>query len=404
MAARSLPPTVSLPFPKLFDPAVPEAAPEQANTRITNPAVGQLDLLSYFERVRDEHQDRVKPLAWDEGESFARVHTLPQFYEHLMKPSRDELLQTGKLKRGTLEKELQALRYFGEWDLRESPADWPADVAWPGLPLLYLTGPYLERWLAHLQRDRGLAVGSILPLWYQLRTVLNFAVKLQVLRKAPQPDLGRAIKGDEDVDEIDDLVPTTFTAAELEAVYRALDGEVEMQVAWVVGSNVGPRTVDLFGLEWDTNVRLDADFPHVFYRAVKTGKRHWVPLAEVTLKQLNRLRRRFLIPQGLIFPNLTSARNKDPESSVRARARNARLKAVLRDLGLPADDKKSDYFRPWQVLRSTCSSRLNNHRSGAGRLVTHGKDADVNSQHYWDHRDLIVEACNTLPQPAAFQL
>lgn len=379
---------------------------DQADTRIINPAVARAEpLASYFEQVAEAHQDRLQPLPPDERRRVKLHSTVQQFYDAHMRPLREEQLAGGEVSKGTLEKEQQAVRYFSEWDLRQAPRDWPDDVAWPGLPIGYLTGPYLESWIKSLLTERGLRSGSVSPLWYQLRTVVNHAVKLKVLDRAPRPSVSSALESVATAAADDDLVPTTFTTDELEAIYRALAGEVEMQVALVVGAAVGPRTGDLFGLRWGSNVRLRCDPPEIWYRAEKTGKRHWVPLHPVTVRQLLRLARPLLpgTEEGrLVFPSLTSDRNKDPESSRAARRRNALMKGVLRSLGLPADDKTSDYYRPWQVLRSTCNSRLNNHRPGVGRLVTHGKDADVSSQHYWDAKPLILEGVLTLPQPAAF--
>jgi integrase len=193
----------------------------------------------------------------------------------------------------------------------------------------------------------------------------------------------------------------------LEAVYFALANEPDLQTAWVLGATIGPRTVDLFSLRWGANVQLNASPPEVWYIAKKTGKVHWVPLPPCAVAHLRRLARSQGHlnpdePEGLVFPRLTAGGSKDPEKSRSARARNDRIKAALLSSGLDANNEASDYYKPIQVLRSTCNSRLNNHDAGKGLLITHGKDADVSSQAYWNERDSIIEAVMSLPQPTAF--
>ena len=410
---------------RLFDDDEPPRLPfrlvlpddDGSDTRIQYPGVGaqdgkKADLLSVFQSVQDSHQEDRPAIAPDVLESCRSGWPLHHFYDVVLAPWRRRQLGDGKIKAGSLQKERQSVRCFATWDADQQPENWPGGNIWNGLPVGFLAAHYFEKWAASRITKSGLAVDTVKSRWCQLRTVINWAVKLQVAPSACLPNLEplfdkhreTAILADGNFDE---FCPTTYTLAQLEAVYRELASEIDLQAAWVLGANAGPRTVDLFGLRWGVNVRLANDPPDLFYKAQKTGRKHWVPLAPCTALHLRRLAQyqSHLNPDepgGLVFPRLTSGDNKDPEKSRAARARTERLKAALIRCGLDAAVESSDYNRPVQVLRATCSTRLNNHRPGKGLLVTHGKDASVNSKHYWDERDTIVEAVMSLPQPSAF--
>jgi len=168
-------------------------------------------------------------------------------------------------------------------------------------------------------------------------------------------------------------------------------------VAFVTAVNVGPRAVDLFTLRWE-DFSFFAERPVVEFTARKTGKRQVVPLAEVTLRQLDRWKRAsgVLLPVGLVWPELTDAAARDPERSRAARDRNARFKRILATLGIAHE-------RPWQVCRLTCNERLERHRPGAGQFVL-GHASTLNSVSYRDPSGLIYEAVSTLPQPECFRV
>lgn len=386
----------------------------ESDTRTIHPGVGATggrspDLAAIYAEVRDGHQTDQPAIAEADLATARATWPLALFYDRVLAPWRHRQLGRGSVAEGTLQKERQSLRCFDAWDQQQQPARWPAGNIWRGLPVGYLAGHYFERWAA--DRVATLAVDTVESRWCALRTVVNWAMRLGAMDAQKLPSLAPVFDRRREelalVDgDYDDFVATTYTLDQLEAVYRALAGELDLQAAWVLGSAAGPRTVDLFGLRWGQNIRLQADPPELFYRARKTGKVHWVPLAPCVVAHLRRLARSQghlnpEEPEGLVFPRLTAGASKDPEKSRTARARNDRLKAALAAAGLPAD-AESDYHKPVQVLRATCNTRLNNHRAGKGLLVTHGKEADVSSRHYWDERDALIEAVMTLPQPPAF--
>lgn len=393
----------------------PPAAPfslrlAQSDVRITNPHVADADpnddIARLYETIRDENHDPVPELS-ESDRAYARSHlSVARCYVRYLKDWRNNVRLQGKIKSGTLQKELQSLRCFDRWDADpgRAPDQWPRGVKWTGLPIGYVAHKYVEQW-ARSRLAEGYAVGTMEARWCHLRTVLNMIRRMGVIETLPDVDFGAVVAAFQrsvgDLD--DDLVPTTYTAQQHVAVYNGMH-EADLRAAWVIGSNAGPRTVDLFSLRWSVNVRF-GDQPHLLYTARKTGKRHWVPLHPITIKHMRRLvaLQGHLDPeqpQGLVFPRLTSSA-ADPEKGRVARARNDRIKRVMMAVGIDTD---GDYEKPWQVLRATCNSLLNNHRAGTGQLVTHGKDADVSSQHYWNHHPALVEAIATMPMPAAFDL
>jgi integrase len=337
---------------------------------------------------------------------------LARFYDCALAPWRRRQLGRGEVAAGTLQKERQSLACFDAWDQSAQPDNWPAGHIWRGLPCSYLRGGRFEQWAA--DRLQTLSIGTVESRWCALRTVLNCAIDLGAMDRQKLPNLAPLFESRRNelalLGDYDDFVATTYTLEQLEAVYLALASEPDLQTAWLIGSIAGPRTVDLFSLRWGMNIKLPTPgrlYGELFYTARKTGKKHWVPLPQWAIAHLRRLAdsQRHLIPgepEGLVFPRLTAGASKDPEKSRAARARNDRLKAAMVACGLDADRDDSDFHKPIQVLRSTCNSRLNNHRAGKGLLVTHGKDADVSSQSYWNERDSIIEAVMSLPQPPAF--
>lgn len=376
--------------------------PETFDVRITNPHVRETgDLEAIYESMRTENRDPLPELSDEERLHARREMSLPKIYETYLADWRSQRRRDGKLAGGTLQKERQSLRCFGAWDAdpQRAPRDWPRGVPWTGLPAGYLAQRYLERWLRS-RLDEGYSDGTMEPRWNHVRTVLNMIRRMGIIDEIPVVEYSGVVAAwQKSVGAFDDdLVPTTYTSDQLQQIYSKLH-EPDMRTALVLGLNCGPRSVDLFGLFWSTNVRL-GDRPELFYTALKTGKRHWVPLHPVTVSHLRRL---IAVqghldperPEGQVFPRLTS-HAVDSEKSRPARRRNKRMKSVLSAIGLPTD---GDYDKPWQVLRSTCNSLLNNHRPGAGMLVTHGKDADVSSQNYWNHHPTLVEAIATLPMP-----
>lgn len=347
---------------------------------------GPADLRLLFAGVAAAHDDGWRPIPPDQRQHVRETYTLQAFYDRYLADRRSEQVAKGELARGTREKELQALRRWSEWDRRQQPDEWPADQQWAGLPLAWLTGAYVQRWLHELRQE--LAVATVRSTWYQLRTVLNAAVRLKAIDQAPRPNAVVFEESDDD----EDLFCRTWSPAELDAIFRGLAETPDLQVAFVLACNVGARPVDLFCLRWE-QVRLDTDRPVIRFRARKTGKLHGIPLAGLTVAHLKRLRRSQLFEQGLLFPGRSAASASDPERSKSARRRNAIIKAAISAAGVDPVPNK-----PWQICRATCNTRLENHRPGCGRFVL-GHANGVNAVSYHDPSELVFEAIDSLPQP-----
>lgn len=331
-----------------------------------------------------------------EREAFAGRCTLRGLYEDPVYGLRDlrrQRVRDGTLAANTLGKDGQALNRWEKYSPR--PGDWPEGRVWEGRPLAWITDQHCTDTVTAMRKD--LSGDTVRSTWNHLRVLLNRAVEVRALEKAPEPTWGKSV-GKRAAKELYDDV-------QLAAIYGALAGEIDLQIAFVVSVNAGLRSVDLFLLRWE-NFSLQRDRPVVEFTARKTGKRQTVPLGPVTVKQLERWRKvsgtlgnsplagASGFTGGLVWPGLTDQAAGDPERSRQARGRNARMKAVLAGLGI-------EHEHPWQVGRLTCNERLERWRPGSGQFVL-GHVATLNSTSYREPSGLIYEAVTTLPQPAAF--
>jgi integrase len=330
--------------------------------------------------------------------AFSESTTVRQFYanpRYGLEAQRRARVSAGTLAAGTIAKDRQAIN---RWEVHsQRPPNWPAGQAWQGRPLAWITDQHVTDTLSAM-RTAELSGQTIRSTWAHLRTIFHHAVEVKALERAPEPTWGKdhgAAAGKE-----------MYGDEQLGTIYAALAGDVDLQVAFVVSVNVGPRTVDLFLLRWE-NFALHRDRPVVEYTARKTGKRHCVPLAAVTVEQLERWRKvSGALGEsplagasglgGLVWPGLTDPEGADPERSRPARSRNARFKRLLAGLGICHE-------KPWQVGRLTCNERLERHRPGAGQFVL-GHANSLNSVSYREPSGLVWEAVRTLPQPGCFSV
>jgi integrase len=180
-----------------------------------------------------------------------------------------------------------------------------------GRPLAWITDQHATDTVAAMRRE--LSGETCKSTWRHLCGILNHAVKIKALERAPEPEWARA--EDRQAKEL-------FDDAALAAVYQALAGQVDLQVAFVLSVNAGLRPVDLFSLHW-SSVLLRRERPALEFTARKTGKRQVVPLGSVTVAQLARWRRAsgVLLDECLVWPELTDAAAPDPERSRAARRR-----------------------------------------------------------------------------------
>ena len=385
-------------------------------TRITNPglipdcekptAQGQKTTAEILASLIEVEKQDLPELTPSDVTYYKTSGSVAEFYQKFLSPWRARQLSRGEVTRGTLTNERQSIRCFSDFDIQSVPKGWPSSCPWNGRPIGCVTSQYVSEWLTHrLQygtRSGPLSEGSIPKRWNHLRFVLNWGFKLGVLPQQVSlsvPAIVDRHRSDFEADTIDDLIPTAYTEQQLQAVYEQLDGDLELQTAWVLGAFTGPRSGDLFAMRWQRNIRLSAEPADMVYIPEKTRRkrRHiWCPLGSIVIDHLKRLARQqahLAEPQGLVFPRLTDANRKNHEDGENSRARTRRIKRALADAGVP---DSPDTERPWQMLRATANSRLNDCETGMGDRATHGAKPSVQGAFYTDYRDPLLRATQKL--------
>jgi len=378
-------------------PADPAAAsgpdvipfPQTGAHRCKSPMYGDPEPAVDWQAIAAAEKTR-KVIPPEERQSFAEGRTLPEFYSddsYGPESARLAAVLRGELAASTVIKDRQSLARWTKF--APAPPNWPSDRNFDGRPLAYITDEHVWETFAAMRAE--LALITCKTTWSHLRTIFGAAVKVRAIERIPASP--KWPKGD------DRPAVQIYSDDELAQVYEALAGDVDLQVAFVCAVNVGPRAGDLFSLRWE-QVDLAGDRPAVEYVATKTGKRHRVPLAPVTVRQLARWRRVLgLLPfdhEGPLWPKLQGQDDKHPEASRPARARNKRFKARLASIGLR-------YAKPWQVARATCNERLERHAPGVGQFVL-GHANTLNSRSYREPSQAVYEAIVSLPQPPCFEV
>lgn len=403
---------VPSPSLQLFAPVMEDWAnsdgqsPDQngSKTRITNPGLTQPSTLDVLNELKKADEVDVPRVDEEQRQHYRTNATLGEFYWSVIHPWRLRQLGRGEVARGTLTNERQSIRCYQGFDKSSRPEKWPLGIPWNGRPMGFIATNYIGDWIKHRLthgNERGpLAQGSMPKRWNHLRFVLNQAFRLRIIDEQISlsvKELVQQCTAELDVDLLDDLdmIPNAWTDEQLHAIYRQLDGDLEMQTAWVLGAQAGPRTADLFGLRWQKNIRLNAQQPELLFIPQKTKRKQrliWVPLGPIAVDHLNRLAHQQAHlgdPQGLVFARLTDGQRDDPEDGERSRARIRRIKSAIVDAGIELTE---DMERPFQMLRATCNSRLNQISTTMGDRATHGKRATVQGRSYDDYRDALTDA------------
>lgn len=327
-------------------------------------------------QVERQYRDPLVPEA--SRQHLRRSLTLRQFYEEWMLPELLARAVAGDLSRATLKKYRQALT---RWEAFSKPAGWDPAKPWQGVPIGAITGLYVDSVM--LTMRKSLAADTVKSTWNHLRTIFNHADRVQALEAAPKRQRQKAIK----------RTPRTYTEAEIELAYHALEDHVDLQVAFVLGVNCGLRTIDLFLLHWD-NFDLQSDRPTLTVRAYKTKKEQRLPLATITVQHLQRLPS--LRHRGYLFPGRTNPQALEPEDSKPAERRRAIVRMMFAGVGLHVE-------KPFQTARATCNTRLNSTPGfdRAGNFML-GHDLGCNSTSYMNPSELVFQAVRAVQQPACF--
>lgn len=302
----------------------------------------------------------------------AECQGLPEFYAEWVEPIELDKVARGTLAKGTIDKTKQSLRRWVRFT-------WPANYKgnWQGPPV----GRITNKWL-RIFRDAALkehATSTVASSLCHIRQVLRLAVQFQVRSTLPKCD-AVTVEGSGE----------RYLFEQLNIVYGALGHQPELQSAFVVAVNAGPRPIDLFNLKW-SNVAFEDAVPAIDFVSEKTGKRQRVPLAPVTLAHLLRLKPGR--PEEPVFRRWFSPA-ADQGRSYRARKRCSIMKAALALTGL-------DFRCPFQAARATCNQRLEDYRTGVGQFVL-GHGLGLNARHYYEPSDLIREAILGIHQPESF--
>ncbi len=335
-----------------------------------------IDLAKIFSAVGGRDARSAFAVPESEREHARSSRTLAQAYREFVEPHRREASASLGLPRvSTLRKESQAIRRWERWDLEQRPSEWPVEFDWNGLPIGFVTGSYVERWITDTKAADRLSRASITSTWSHLRTVFNWLrVRSKVLEETPEPAVNPTLDRLEGDGEPIALAPATWSRAELGSIYAAvgrIDADptfvLQLQTAFVVSTCCGPRTGDLFALRFGSSVRLDDEVPHLVYMAAKTGKWHWCPLPSCAVDHLRRVG-----SDGPVFSRLTAPHHAVPEHSRESRVRNAAFKSVLEtDGSFDVRNPRSSFWKPWQVGRATAYTRVDDVSPGAGELLCH---------------------------------
>lgn len=313
---------------------------------------------------------------------------------------RDAEIVAGRNQAGTKEKDLTAISV---WERFTRPENWQGH--WPGISIGAITEEYVRQWVVTCL-GAGLSRGYLTGLVNHLAWILSVAVDREVLSRTPKKPSVRQLAAtrsgqlfsDDDcavIYEIDgDILGT------LDRICRALDGQAELQTAFILACSTGLRPVDLFGLTWGS-VKMIEGQPAIVAMPKKT-KRYAttvrIPLAPGVYRRLLK-RRGTAADADLLFPGLVSHECRDSEKSRSARRRNAAIKAAAKAVGFTFPDRRT---KPWQICRATANERLERHRPGIGEFILGHSAGSINKKHYRQRWSEAVEAINSLPQPPSF--
>jgi integrase len=337
--------------------------------------------------------------------SYAASTSLPAFYRDCCsgrwEPVRKDVRAT------TDKKDRLCLR---RWCWGTRPIDWPARHPWEGPSLAVIEASnsvLLDEFVQRLETGsmeratEPYSGSTIHTTWGPLRTILHHAVAMQAISRFAEPS-GLPEK---------EVEARPYNDEELERLWPMLHAQPLLRAALVVSVNCGLRPVDLFCLKREELVQDALGRWTLKFKATKTAKRHWLPLADVTVRAL-----RFAIAfadRGKLpgfggeyfFPGLSQplppigfsgGKDWDPEDSFAARRRAKLTRLIWDAAGL------NDVERAWQSGRSTCATRLALKNRDAAKFMLGTSSPDVFTTHYAPAREDFWQAVLTLPQPACF--
>jgi len=342
----------------------------------------------------ERYQPKLVPA--DLRANYAATTSLPRFYRDCVS-GRWEVVRKD-VKPATHQKDRQALNRW-QWGTR--PATWPKGLTWEGPSLAVieaanevLVDEFIQRMEVASPEDpeKPLSPSTIATTWTPLRTILKHAVAMRAISRFPEPS-GLPDK---------EVEARPYTDEEIERLWPFLNGQPLLRCALVISVNCGLRPIDLFTLKREALVQDTEGRWTLKFKARKTSKKHWIPLAEVTVRALRAAEQigdRSTLP-GIsgeyFFPGLSDPKIEEPEDSHAARTR-AKLTRVIWDAaGLQSVE------RPWQSGRAMCATRLSTRNRDAGKFVLGTNSGDVFATHYAPARPDFWDAILSVPQPACF--
>lgn len=352
--------------------------------------------LAWAAKVKADGELRVVPIA--ERAQYAATTSLRQFVADCTAGHLDPIGIGNRRRPGTYQIERGAIN---RWEKYTRPDDWPASRDWPGPPLL-LVSDKPSLFTDFVQRCAAtLSASTVNFTSAKVSHLFRHAVSVGAMPEW-RPPRNMRLKETGSV--------RMYTPDQVASVVLALSNRPAMRIAFCLSLQTGIRHGDLLRLTW-SNLETDAlGRSLLVFTARKTSKLQAVPMADVTIKLLNQLRtsppmeslardpsKAMPVNGGLIFPELASSHNGNPERSRKARAATRQLKQILTECGIPAIRK------PWHAARVTCNERMESHKPGSGQFLLGHSLTGVNARSYREPTQFVFDAVNSVPQYPCFE-
>lgn len=292
-----------------------------------------------------------------------------------------------------------------EWQSSRSiDSDWTALRHWesvfPALDVRQVTREHVKKFAAYLSRRRSPA--TVNKVWRELRPMLTYAAECGVI-DAP-PDMGYRRKS-KLVREAPPEQREPITVDEVTRIWGACrhatypDGlpmhpmhywRAALVLFWLYG----PRTLDLFaGLTWG-DVRTDSR--RLLIRAAKTRKIQGLPLTDIAIRHLDRIRPLRWAQDDRVFRGFNSRGFLADDGSIARRGFGSTWRVEI--CGAAAIDPPIAF----KNFRETAVTRYNAIEPGLGAWIAGHYVPGVTAQHYDYPSERIRAAVESAPVPEVF--